>query len=131
MKKIVITLATVGIVGLSGCASNAPAPTVTVTATPEVTTPAPDPAPVLTDEEVFIMALENEFGPLTPKQEKRLIDFAYDVCVSFETVVVNKTIRYLVSLMESSSEAKTLGYVVGAGTEAFCPQYSRYSGMSA
>ena len=131
MKKIVITLATVGIVGLSGCASNAPAPTVTVTATPEVTTPAPAPAPVLTNEEAFIATLEQKYGPLTNSQEKKLIDFAYDVCVSFETVGVNKTLRYLVSLMESSSEAKLLGYVVGAGTAAFCPEYSRYSGMSA
>lgn len=129
--KTVIALATVGILGLAGCATSTPAPTVTVTATPEVAPPTPESAPVLTDEEVFIMALENEFGPLTPKQEKRLIDFAYDVCVSFETVGVNKTVRYLVSLMDTSKQAKTLGYVVGAGTEAFCPEFSRYSGMSA
>src|SRR5690606_12026651 len=109
----------------------APAPTVTVTATPEVTTPAPAPAPVLTNEEAFIATLEQKYGPLTNSQEKKLIDFAYDVCVSFETVGVIKTIRYLVSLMDASSGAKSLGDVAGAGTAAFGPEYSRYSGMSA
>lgn len=129
MKKIIV--AAIAAIALAGCASNVPAPTVTVTATPEVTTPAPQPEPVLTDEEVFIAAVEDEYGPLTTKQEKTLIDFAYDVCVSFDTVGVNKTLRYLATIVETNREAKFMGFVAGAGTAAFCPEYSRYSGTSA
>lgn len=125
MKKIVI--AAIAAIALAGCASNVPAPTVTVTATPEVTTPAP--APVPTNEELFILTLEKEYGPLTTRQEKQVIDLAYDVCVSFDTVGVNRTLRAYLSQVSTRQEAKTLGFIIGAGTAAFCPEYGNALGL--
>ena len=127
MKKIVI--AVIATVALAGCASNVPAPTVTVTATPEVTTPAPEPAPVMTDEELFIAAVEDKYGPLTTRQEKQVIDLAYDVCVSFDTIGVQRTLRGYLSQVTTRQEAKTLGFIIGAGTAAFCPEYGDELGL--
>ena len=127
MKKIVI--AVIATVALAGCASNVPAPTVTVTATPEVTTPAPEPAPVMTDEELFIAAVEDKYGPLTTRQEKKVIDLAYDVCVSFDTIGVQRTLRGYLSQVTTRQEAKTLGFIIGAGTAAFCPEYGDELGL--
>lgn len=128
MKKIVI--AAIAAIALAGCASNVPAPTVTVTATPEVTTPAPpQPEPVLTDEEAFILTLEQKYGPLTNRQEEQLIDLAYDVCVSFDTIGVNRTLRGYLAQVTTRQEAKMLGYLIGAGTAAFCPEYNDELGL--
>lgn len=129
MKKIIV--AAIAAIALAGCASNTPAPTVTVTATPEVTTPAP--APTLEPEDAFILALEEEYGPLTTRQEKQLIDIAYDVCVSFDTIGVNQTLRLYLTQVTTRQEAKMLGYLIGAGTAAFCPEYNDklWGGVSA
>lgn len=126
MNKIVIGIAAIGI-ALTGCASNAPTPTVTVTATPDVTTPAP--APTLEPEDAFIAAVESEYGPLTTRQEKQVIDLAYDVCVSFDTIGVQRTLRGYLTQVTTRQEAKTLGFIIGAGTSAFCPEYGDELGL--
>jgi hypothetical protein len=120
MKKIIV-MAVAGI-ALAGCATTTPAPTVTVTPPPVTVTPTPEPQP-LTDEELFIAQLEGEYGPISPGKEQALIDGAYDLCVSFDTIGVKQTIVTLVNSVTTGREAKAVGYFTGAATTYFCPEY--------
>ena len=123
MKKIIV--AAIAAIALAGCASQ---PTLQyVPPTPEVTTPAP--APTMEPEDAFIAAVESEYGPLTTRQEKQVIDLAYDVCVSFDTIGVQRTLRGYLYQITTRQEAKTLGFIIGAGTSAFCPEYSQALGI--
>lgn len=129
MKKIA-ALATVGIIGLAGCgATNVPTSTVTVTATPVPTTPPPAPTPTITPEEAYIAAVESKYGPLSSKQERTAIDFAQDVCVTFDTVGVKKGMRYYAYQVTTAKEAKFVGFLIGAGVQSFCPEYSDDLGL--
>ncbi len=110
------------VVALAGCTVSAPpAPTVTVTAAPETTAPAPQ-AP--TTEEVFVQTLESEYGPMSYTQEQKLIKFAKETCQNFDNYGVDATLNEYSQLVESRQEAKVLGFVIGAGTAAWCPEYS-------
>jgi type IV pilus biogenesis protein CpaD/CtpE len=120
MKKVII--GSVAALALAGCATTTPAPVVTVTALPEPTESEYTPPP-MSKEDQFVAVIEDKYGPLTTNQENRLIDFAKDTCSNFEAFGVNATINQYASEIRSKSEAKLIGYVMGAGTAIFCPRY--------
>lgn len=123
MKKIIA----IGIIGiaLTGCATTTPAPTVTITQPPVTVSPSPtETTPSYSPKEVLIAAVENKYGPLSPRQEKSIVDFAQDVCIDFDNIGVRRTLANIVAQVTSNKEAKFVGFIIGAGTAAFCPEYN-------
>ena len=127
MKYSLAIASGVAAVALAGCTVSAPpAPTVTVTQTPapEVVTPTPTPTPTYSKEEVFVKVLGDKYGPLTTTQEQKLINFVKNTCKSFDTYGPRATLTEYANAMSSVRNARTLGYVVGAGVALWCPEYS-------
>lgn len=118
MKKIIVGI--VSVIVLAGCTSHTPAPTVTVTETP------PPVEQTVTPEDAFIAVIEDEFGPVNNRQEAKLIDFGYTMCESFDNRGVKQSIVTFLSntQAQSSDELYFFGYIIGASTVSFCPQYS-------
>jgi hypothetical protein len=128
MRKIIIGLAAAGII-LTGCSSNEPTPEPKAPETTEVT-PAPAPAPEtgdsgLTEQEmddVFINVLSDEEPAFADEPAiGAVIRLAHATCEAFDRGVTFDQAAQVI--MDAGFEPYLAGFIIGAGTAAYCPEH--------
>jgi hypothetical protein len=90
--------------------------------------PAPEPAPVVTDEDLYVMALRSHNNYIIDNSsDAELIDVGYTVCEVFAEGYTFEEIAYAIVLdspNESDAYYEFAGLVVGTASSTLCPQYS-------
>jgi hypothetical protein len=119
MRKIALAVVSVVLMfSFSGCGDNsstaAPTQTKTVTA-------APSQAPEVTDAQ-FVKFIKQHTDAFDMASESQIVSAAKSVCGIWQSGgTMNDVIEAIVS---SGVDAKDGGYLAGAGTQMYCPQYS-------
>lgn len=127
MKRLIVGLAAIALTGCATVPVATPSPTVTVTAPPPTTAPPTvEPEPTYSPEELFIQTIENKYGSMPPRMERKAISFAKQTCRNFDAYGVKQTIKFYASEIGTKKEAKFAGYLMGVGAATFCPEYGDY-----
>lgn len=131
---IAVTLGVLTAIGLAGALAGAgdskePATHVAQTpaAKPAAQTPTPKPAakttgPGVSKEAVYLAVMRKEYPQLKKTDNKVLLDAAHGVCNMYDKGYSFVQIGY--TAIDSGMTAEQAGYLIGASTSVFCPQYS-------
>jgi hypothetical protein len=90
--------------------------------------PAPEPEPVVTDEDLYVMALRSHNNYIIDSSsDADLLDVGYTVCQVLADGYTFEEIAYAI-VMDSPDESDAYyefaGLVVGTASSSLCPQYS-------
>lgn len=90
--------------------------------------PAPEPEPVVTDEDLYVMALRSHNNSIIDSSsDADLVDVGYTVCQVLAEGYTFDEIAYAI-VMDSPNESDAYyefaGLVVGTASATLCPQYS-------
>ena len=106
-----------------------PTDEVTVTETPETETetPTPEPEPETDNiEDIYLQDVRANVPEVAGADDQTLLNIAYGNCDLFAAGATFEEVAQ-VGLDEGVSPT-SVGYIIGAGTEAFCPEYSHLIG---
>jgi hypothetical protein len=130
-------LTTIGIVGaIAGVDTKPEAKTVVQTpavapqpakpavkATPAVKpTPKPSTNAPVTREDAYLIVMRHEYPQLKKTSDKVLLNAGHSVCDMYKAGYTFEEVAY--AAIDSGLDAQTAGFLIGASTAAFCPQYS-------
>ncbi len=133
MKKLIILLVvSLFAIGLASCSSNSagptPGPAPTYTPPPEpAPTYTPKPEPTYSTDDLYVMAIRDQYPYYASLySDLELINIASSACQYFdEGGTFEELAYYLVMSIDASEDAfGFMGFVIGAGVAAYCPEYS-------
>lgn len=132
MNKIIIAAA-ISSIALVGCSAQSSTPVPTVTVTQQAPAPQPsvdDPptAPVLGNEDLYLLGLKSMNNPLIDvASDRQLLEMGYSVCRALQSgFSVEDIISYMATEMvkeglTSDYQSEAVGYIIGAADTALCP----------
>jgi hypothetical protein len=94
-----------------------------VKATPAVKpTPKPSTNPPVTREDAYLTVMRHEYPQLKKTSDKVLLNAGHSVCDMYKAGYTFEEVAY--AAIDSGLDEQTAGFLIGASTAAFCPQYS-------
>ena len=129
MKKIIIAAA-ISTLALVACSSESdPAPTVTVTESQGDAYSEYDGSS--SSEEVYLIAMRSSGNPIIAgSSDSELLEIGYAVCdILYQGYTVDDIVEYMarelvLSGNDTSTNAKAVGYIIGAADKILCAQSS-------